>query len=109
MSQARVQLDAFTSLAFFFHKLLRWVLPFLMMALLLSSAALWDRPFYLAALLVQLLFYGWAAAGYVFRDRMAPLRYGLIGYFLLAINVAFLVGFVRFLYGHQEVKWKRAA
>ena len=106
---ARVRLDAFTSLAFFSHKLLRWVLPFVMMTLLVSSAALWDRPFYWAALSVQLLFYAWAAAGYFFRDRMAPLRYGLIGYFLLAINLAFLVGFVRFLSGRQEVKWKRAA
>jgi cellulose synthase/poly-beta-1,6-N-acetylglucosamine synthase-like glycosyltransferase len=106
---ARVRLDAFTSLAFFSHKLLRWVLPFLMLALLVSSAALWDRPFYRAVLLIQLLFYGWAAAGYTFRERMAPLRYGLIGYFLLAINLAFLVGFVRFLSGRQEVKWKRAA
>jgi cellulose synthase/poly-beta-1,6-N-acetylglucosamine synthase-like glycosyltransferase len=106
---ARVRLDAFTSLAFFSHKLLRWVLPFLMMTLLASSAALWDRPFYRAMLLIQILFYGWAAAGYLFRDRMAPLRYGLIGYFLLAINLAFLVGFVRFLSGRPEVKWKRAA
>jgi cellulose synthase/poly-beta-1,6-N-acetylglucosamine synthase-like glycosyltransferase len=106
---ARVRLDAFTSLAFFSHKLLRWVLPFLMLALLVSSVALWDRQFYRTVLLLQVLFYGWAAAGYVFRDRMAPLRYGLIGYFLLAINLAFLVGFVRFLFARQEVKWKRAA
>jgi cellulose synthase/poly-beta-1,6-N-acetylglucosamine synthase-like glycosyltransferase len=106
---ARVRLDAFTSLAFFSHKVLRWVLPFLMLALLGTSAALWDRQFYRAVLLLQVLFYGWAAAGYVFRDRLAPLRYGLIGYFLLAINLAFLVGFVRFLFARQEVKWKRAA
>jgi cellulose synthase/poly-beta-1,6-N-acetylglucosamine synthase-like glycosyltransferase len=106
---ARVRLDAFTSVAFFSHKVLRWVLPFLMLALLASSAALWDRQFYRAVLLLQVLFYGWAAAGYAFRDRMAPLRYGLIGYFLLAINLAFLVGFVRFLFARQEVKWKRAA
>jgi biofilm PGA synthesis N-glycosyltransferase PgaC len=106
---ARVRLDPFTSLAFFSHKLLRWVLPFVMIALLVSSAALWDRPFYRTVLSIQLLFYAWAAAGYLFRDRMAPLRYGLIAYFLLAINLAFLVGFVRFLSGRQEVKWKRAA
>lgn len=106
---ARVRLDAFTALAFFSHKLLRWVLPFLMLALLLSSAALWERPFYRLALLVQLAFYVWAAAGCVFRERMAPVRYGLMGYFLLAINLAFLVGFVQYLLGRPQVKWKRAA
>lgn len=105
----RVRLDAFTALAFVSHKLLRWVLPFLMLALLLSSAALWERPFYRAALLTQLAFYLWAAAGCVFRERMAPVRYGLMGYFLLAINLAFLVGFVQYLLGRPQVKWKRAA
>jgi hypothetical protein len=36
------------------------------------------------------------------------MRYGLIGYFLLAVNLAFLVGFVHFVWGRQPVKWKRA-
>jgi cellulose synthase/poly-beta-1,6-N-acetylglucosamine synthase-like glycosyltransferase len=104
----RTPLPAFTAFAFFSHKLLRWVLPLLMLALLLASAALAAQPVYLAALVLQLLFYAWALAGFLFRERMAPVRYSLIGYFLLAINLAFLVGFVRFLSGRQEVRWKRA-
>lgn len=105
----RVRLDAFTSFAFFSHKVLRWVLPFVMLALLVSSAALWDRPFYRVVLVAELLFCAWAAAGYTFRERMASMRYGLMGYFLLAINLAFLVGFFRVLSGRPDVKWKRAA
>jgi cellulose synthase/poly-beta-1,6-N-acetylglucosamine synthase-like glycosyltransferase len=104
----RTRLGPFTALAFFSHKVLRWVLPFLMLGLLLASALLCARPFYGVALVLQLLFYGWAVLGFVFRERMAPVRYGLIGYFLLAINLAFLVGFVQFLSGRQEVRWKRA-
>ena len=34
--------SAFTALAFFSHKVLRWVLPFLMLGLLVTSALLWD-------------------------------------------------------------------
>lgn len=105
---SRTPLSAFTALAFFSHKVLRWVLPFLMLGLLLSSALLFTHPFYRAALVAQLVFYGWALAGFLFRERMAPVRYSLIGYFLLAINLAFLVGFVQFLSGRQEVRWKRA-
>jgi cellulose synthase/poly-beta-1,6-N-acetylglucosamine synthase-like glycosyltransferase len=104
----RTPLRPFTAFAFFSHKVLRWVLPFLMLGMLLASAGLAGQPPYLAALVLQLLFYAWALAGFLFRERMAPVRYSLIGYFLLAINLAFLVGFVRFLSGRQEVRWKRA-
>lgn len=105
----RTRLSPFTALAFLSHKVLRWVLPFLMLGMLLTSALLWQQPVYRTALAVQLLFYAWALAGFLFRERMAPLRYGLFGYFLLAINLAFLVGFVRCLFDRQPVRWKRAA
>jgi cellulose synthase/poly-beta-1,6-N-acetylglucosamine synthase-like glycosyltransferase len=103
----RVQTDAFTRLAFVSHKLLRWVLPFPMLGLLVTSALLWPRPLYRAALLAQLAFYAWALAGFLFRERLAPVRYGLLGYFLLAMNLAFLVGFVQFVSGQPQVRWKR--
>ena len=106
---ASVRLSPFVAFAFFSHKLLRWVLPFLMLGMLVSSVILVGEPFYRAALIAQILFYAWALAGFLFREQMAPLRYGLIGYFLLAINLAFLVGFVQYVTGRSEVKWKRAA
>ncbi len=55
----------------------------------------------------QLFFYFWAGAGFVFHDRMQRVRYALVGYFLLAMNLAFLVGFVRFLVGREEGTWQR--
>jgi poly-beta-1,6-N-acetyl-D-glucosamine synthase len=104
----RTRLAPFTAFAFLSHKVLRWVLPLLMLAMLVSSALLAGHPLYRAALVAQVLFYAWALIGFLFRERMAPVRYSLIGYFLLAINLAFLVGFVQFLSGRQEVRWKRA-
>jgi cellulose synthase/poly-beta-1,6-N-acetylglucosamine synthase-like glycosyltransferase len=105
----RTRLAPFTALAFFSHKVLRWVLPFLMLGMLLTSALLWAHPLYRTALFAQLLFYAWALAGFLFRERMAPVRYGLFGYFLLAINLAFLIGFLRCFFGREPVRWKRAA
>ena len=105
----RTRLTPFTALAFFSHKVLRWVLPFLMLGLLLTSALLWPRPIYREALVFQVLFYAWALAGFAFRERVPPLRYGLFGYFLLAINLAFLVGFLQCFFGREPVRWKRAA
>ncbi len=103
----RTPLDPVTAFAFFSHKVLRWILPFPLMAMLVSSGLLWGRPLYRIALLGQLAFYLWAALGFLFRQRMRSVRFGLLGYYLLAIHLAFLVGFVHFLGGRKETAWQR--
>ena len=65
------------------------------------------QPDQIPALLGQLAFYLWAAMGFLFRQRMQSVRFGLLGYYLLAIHLAFLVGFVRFLGGSKEAAWQR--
>jgi len=102
-------LDGFAWVAFVSHKLLRWVLPFLLLALLISSAFLLDGFFYRAVFLGQLLFLAWACVGFVFRNQMRGVRYALVGYFLLAMNLAFLVGFFRFLLSREEGIWQRVS
>jgi cellulose synthase/poly-beta-1,6-N-acetylglucosamine synthase-like glycosyltransferase len=103
----RTPLDPVTAFAFFSHKFLRWILPFLLIAMLVSSGLLWSRPLYRTAFLGQLAFYLWAAMGFLFRQRMQGVRYGLLAYYLLAIHLAFLVGFVRFLGGRKATAWQR--
>jgi cellulose synthase/poly-beta-1,6-N-acetylglucosamine synthase-like glycosyltransferase len=106
----RVPLDAFAFFAFVSHKILRWVLPFLLMGLLAMSGLLAaHHPVYALAFVAQVLFYFWAALGFVFRDRVRGVRYALVGYYLVAIHVAFLVGFFRFVSGRDEVAWHRVS
>lgn len=103
----RVPMPGFTLLAFVSHKMLRWTLGFLLIGLAGSNLFLIRTPFYRFALLAQLAFYAWAALGFIFRHSLQRVRFALIGYFLLAMNLAFLVGFIRFLVGRQEVTWQR--
>jgi cellulose synthase/poly-beta-1,6-N-acetylglucosamine synthase-like glycosyltransferase len=105
----RTPMDPLTAFAFFSHKLLRWVLPFLLLGLLASSAALWEQPLYRAVLIAQVLFYLWAALGFLGRRRMQEVRYALVAYYLLAIHLAYLVGFLHFLGGRREATWQRVA
>ncbi len=100
-------LDPVTSFAFFSHKLLRWILPFLLIGMLLSSAALLGSPLYRSLFAAQLLFYAWGAVGFLFRRRIRGIRYALMAYYLLAIHLAYLVGFIRFLSGRGSVEWRR--
>ena len=103
----RGPIDPMTAFAFFSHKLLRWILPFLLLGMLLTSAFLWQRPLYRVLLVAQVGFYAWAAAGCIFRRRVQGIRFALVAYYLLAIHVAFLVGFMRFLTGHRGVEWRQ--
>jgi cellulose synthase/poly-beta-1,6-N-acetylglucosamine synthase-like glycosyltransferase len=103
----RVRMNFMTRLAFFSHKLLRWLVPFLLIALLLSNALLVKAAPYRIAFLTQSLFYLWAGVGYMFRERAQRIRFGLLGYFWLAMNIAFLVGFWKYLFGGQDSAWKR--
>lgn len=103
----RAPLDARTKFAFVSHKVLRWIIPFLLIGMFVSSATLWAQPFYRALFLGQVLFYAWGALGYLLRARVQRVRYMLLGYYLVAIHLAFLVGFVHFLFRHNEAGWRR--
>jgi cellulose synthase/poly-beta-1,6-N-acetylglucosamine synthase-like glycosyltransferase len=102
------RMDASTFFAFVSHKLLRWILPFLVIALLVSNAVVLSRsPLYLISFCGQLLFYGWACLGAIFHDRLKHVPGALLAYFLLAMNMAYLVGFARLFMRREEVTWKR--
>lgn len=104
---ARVPLTGFSIVAFVSHKLLRWIVPFLLVGLLASNAFLLAHLTYRIAFVCQMAFYLWAGLGYALRDRLQRIRFALVGYFVLTMNMAFLVGFVHFLKGREEVTWRR--
>jgi cellulose synthase/poly-beta-1,6-N-acetylglucosamine synthase-like glycosyltransferase len=106
-SLLRVPLRGFTALAFLSHKLLRWIVPCLLILLFGSNLLLLRSPFYHGTLLVQAAVYLWAAVGFLFRNRLRQVRYALIGYFLVSMNLAFLVGLLQCLAGHKEDIWQR--
>ena len=105
----RTPLRPFACVAFVSHKLLRWILPALLIGLLASSAILQSIPIYRALLAAQCTFYIWALAGYVFHDRLQGVRFGLLAYYLMAIHLAYLVGFVRFVRGRDTAVWQRVS
>jgi cellulose synthase/poly-beta-1,6-N-acetylglucosamine synthase-like glycosyltransferase len=106
---SRVPMGAMASLSFFSHKFLRWVLPFLLIGLLASNVFLLDQPLYQITMAAQLGVYLWATLGLVFRERARRIPLVMLCYYLVAINVAFLVGFVRFIGGRREAAWQRVA
>ncbi len=99
----------FVCFAFFSHKVLRWLGPFLLLAAFLSSLLLASRPIYALAVILQLGFYGGATAGALIEQSGRSCRLLRPLYYFVMINLALAVGFVRWLRGTQHAAWERTA
>ena len=96
----------FASFALWSHKILRWLVPVLLIALFVSSAALAPAsPFFAVVTGVQGAFV--VAAGLGLLLEVAGVRTGPFGlpYYFVATNAALLVGLFRCLFGRQEATW----
>ncbi len=97
----------FYSLAFWSHKVLRWLSPFFMVAALISNLALLPHPLFTVLLALQLAFYGLAIVGGLRRGR--KIGWFSAPHYFVTINLALLLGFFRFITGTQQAAWKRTA
>jgi biofilm PGA synthesis N-glycosyltransferase PgaC len=91
-------------LQFISHKVLRWLMPVLLILLLISNMFLLEYRIYQCLFLLQLLFYLAALMGYLYKFRILyfPLYY-------VAMNLAALAGLYKFARGDMGTKiWKKA-
>ena len=89
------------------HKVLRWFTPHLLIVALVASAVLADRPVYAALLAIQLVGYALLAVALALRSRLTLPRLANAPLFVFALNVAFLVGFWRYIRGDFSGHWRR--
>jgi cellulose synthase/poly-beta-1,6-N-acetylglucosamine synthase-like glycosyltransferase len=92
-------------LAYFSHKVLRWLAPLLLLALLATNIILAGQPLYAAFLAAQAGLYAMALAGWA-QGRRGQ-RGGLLSaaYYFVLMNVALLHGLLRYLSGRQNTLW----
>ena len=88
------------------HKLMRWLVPFFMLALLLLNLLLLEQHiFFLVFLILQLIFYSVA----LFAHFIPTLREnGLIRivYFFVQVNIAIFHAFILYLTGKRMTVWQ---
>jgi cellulose synthase/poly-beta-1,6-N-acetylglucosamine synthase-like glycosyltransferase len=87
------------------HKLLRWYVPYFLMALFMSNIFLCHVPFYRPVFLAQLVFYGTALIGFALRNNRLAFPV-LIPMSFCIVNLASLVGTAKCLFGRKSGKWK---
>ena len=103
----RLWSSGFYSVELVSHKLLRHLVPFFLLLLLLSNAALaLTEPLFRVALGWQLLFYAAAALGFQLRRRRAGRRRLLtVPYYFCLVNAAALLGVLSIVRGARLAVW----
>ena len=100
-------LRGWVAFCFFSHKVLRTVAPLFMVAVLVSSAWLW-QPWNLLALSLQGLFYASAYLGYWSQQRGKAIRWLTPPLYFCLGNLAMLSGLLRFCFRRHAIAWERA-
>lgn len=97
------------SVKFASHKLLRWLMPLVLVTLLVSSSLLAGQVVYRALFAAQALFYLLAALGWVLNARNARPAFAYVPFYFVAMNFAAACGLWRYLRGRHSVLWSKAA
>lgn len=88
------------------HKIFRWLTPFFLLMLFWSNISLlYQSPIYYAFGVLQSLCYGLAFLGFLFQEVREKPRLFRIPYYFCLVNLAALVGILRFLCGERKVAW----
>lgn len=94
--------------AFFSHKILRWLAPFLLIAIFAINLFLLESMFYLMLFGGQTVFYTLAILGLLNKEWRR--HYAIyLPYYFCAVNLAAFSGFFRFLRLRQGSLWEKVA
>jgi hypothetical protein len=88
------------------HRLLRWGIPFLLIAAFVSNAFLLDAPFYRLTFVLQLAFYGAALAALVLDRRRIRAPGLFVPLYFCLVNLAPLIAVWSLLKGEKKVVWE---
>jgi cellulose synthase/poly-beta-1,6-N-acetylglucosamine synthase-like glycosyltransferase len=92
----------------FSHKLLRYFMPFYQIFLLLTAGLLWfEAPFYAIIFVLQILFYFFAAFGFLIeKSGSRPPKFLQIPLYFTMVNLASLMSIFRIALG-RKIRWER--
>ena len=102
-------LNPFTLMGFeiISHKLLRWLVPFNLIAMLISNIILWNLPFYNIILILQGIFYLFSLIGYIMQELgMKKIKFFYIPFYFVAMNSAIIYAIIRFVNKRVEAHWE---
>ena len=93
------------ALALWSHKVLRWTVPFFLVAALLAPLARLDRPFFVLAFCAQVAFYATAVIALAEWGNLHRTLPGRIALYFSSVNAAILAAWYRYSLGVRQELW----
>lgn len=108
MSQIAVlnPLNGMFALQVFSHKVLRWAVPFILLAAFVSSGLRLEEPLYATLFGIQAGFYALALLGAVVPDRIARFSFLYVATYFCAVNLGAFFGVLSFFSGSRYAVWQ---
>jgi cellulose synthase/poly-beta-1,6-N-acetylglucosamine synthase-like glycosyltransferase len=88
------------------HKLMRWLVPLFLLAMVVANIYLLSSGFYLGLFALQLLFYGLAMMAWLKVGRFDQRLFGKVPLYFTVVNVAILQAWLLFLRGVRQEIWE---
>ncbi len=98
-------LKGMLAFCFFSHRVLRWLAPLLLLIALGCSALMAGHGSFTMLLTAQCVFYASACLGYLFKKWRKPVRLFALPLHFCSMNLAMLLGLLRYLSGEQKLTW----
>jgi cellulose synthase/poly-beta-1,6-N-acetylglucosamine synthase-like glycosyltransferase len=96
----------FISFQLFSHKVLRWMIPFMLPLLLMSNFLLVGKLFYNLCFIIQVLFYLGAGAGYLLDRSGKKAKLLALPLYYCVVNAASITAFFRTVTGKKSIVWE---
>jgi len=96
----------FVTFQLFSHKVLRWMIPFLLPFLLISNLFLIGYPFYTLTFVAQILFYIGAMGGYLLDKMGKKAKLLALPLYYCIVNAASVAAFFRTIFGKKAIVWE---
>lgn len=95
----------FFAFALWSHKVLRWTVPFFLVAALLAPVVLLDRPFFALVFGAQVVFYATAVIAISEWGNLHLTLPGRIALYFSSVNAAILAAWYRYSLGVRQELW----
>ena len=94
------------SFVFWSHRVLRWLVPFLLIVIVISNSLLISHQFFIYVFYIQTLFYLLAVTAFIFR-KVGKLPFFLfLPFYFCNLNLALFIGFIKSLFIKQNGMWE---
>jgi poly-beta-1,6-N-acetyl-D-glucosamine synthase len=92
-------------LAYFSHRVLRWLVPFFMILIFILNTLLIDKLVFVYLLILQVAFYASVFILFILKRNGIKVGFLNVILFFTSTNIALFIGFLKNILGLQSVKW----